>query len=193
MPSPNAPRSLCDAASASMYLIEGDHLRHLASKGPSPDPVATVEAIPINRDSVSGRALLERQHDPGTRHARRGRRISAQLRSWRGNTGIVPSLVMPLYREGAPFGTILLRRNEVRSFNDREIALLQTFGDQAAIAHRERAPVQRDQGSARAAARVRRSARRDQQLDRRHQPGVRQDPGELRASVRRRSTPESTS
>ena len=41
---------------------------------------------------------------------------------------------MPLFREGQPFGTILLRRQEVRPFTDREIALLQTFGDQAAIA-----------------------------------------------------------
>src|SRR5204862_725952 len=43
-------------------------------------------------------------------------------------------VVVPLYREGKPFGTILLRRQEVRPFNERELALLQTFGDQAAIA-----------------------------------------------------------
>ena len=43
-------------------------------------------------------------------------------------------LVTPLYREGQPFGTILLRRKEVRPFSEREIALLKTFGDQAAIA-----------------------------------------------------------
>jgi signal transduction histidine kinase len=43
-------------------------------------------------------------------------------------------IVLPLYREGQPVGTILLRRQDVRPFSDREIALLQTFGDQAAIA-----------------------------------------------------------
>jgi len=43
-------------------------------------------------------------------------------------------VVTPLYREGKPFGTILLRRKDVRPFVDQEIGLLRTFGDQAAIA-----------------------------------------------------------
>jgi signal transduction histidine kinase/HAMP domain-containing protein len=124
---------LCDASSASMYLTDGDTLRHLASKGPSPDPVTTIDTLPINRESVSGRALLERK--------------TIQVRDMLGEGGQYPLslelakryghrtvLVMPLYREGKPFGTILLRRNEVRTFTDREISLLQTFGDQAAIA-----------------------------------------------------------
>ena len=34
---------------------------------------------------------------------------------------------------GLPFGTFLLRRTEVRLFSAREVALLRTFGDQAAI------------------------------------------------------------
>jgi methyl-accepting chemotaxis protein len=52
---------LCDATAASMYLTDGTVLRHLASKGPSPDPVSSVEVLAINRDSISGRALLERR------------------------------------------------------------------------------------------------------------------------------------
>src|SRR5450755_1189012 len=124
---------LCDAATASIYLTDGDTLRHVASKGPSPDPVSHIDALPINPDSVSGRALLERK--------------TIQVRDMLGEGGEYPLglelakryghrtvLVMPLYREGQPFGTILLRRNEVRLFSDKELSLLQTFGDQAAIA-----------------------------------------------------------
>ncbi|HWM43046.1 MAG TPA: ATP-binding protein, partial [Burkholderiales bacterium] len=42
-------------------------------------------------------------------------------------------LAAPLLREGRPFGTMLLRRTEVRAFTDKEIALSKIFADQAAI------------------------------------------------------------
>ena len=43
-------------------------------------------------------------------------------------------LSVPLIREGQALGTILVRRTEVRPFEDKHIALLKTFADQAAIA-----------------------------------------------------------
>jgi len=124
---------LCDAAAASMYLTDGNVLRHLASKGPSPDPVGSVEALPINRDSISGRALLEgKTIQVGDMQAEGADYpLSHEIAQRLGHRTVV---VTPLYREGQPFGTILLRREEVRPFTDREIALLRTFGDQAAIA-----------------------------------------------------------
>ena len=124
---------LCDASSASMYLIDGNALKHLASKGPSPDPVNIVDTLPIDARSVSGRALLERKTIQVRDMLAEGSDypLSLDLAQRYGHRTV---LVMPLYREGRPFGTILLRRNEVRTFNDREISLLQTFGDQAAIA-----------------------------------------------------------
>ena len=43
-------------------------------------------------------------------------------------------LAVPLVREDRALGTIVLRRTEVRPFEDKHIALLKTFADQAVIA-----------------------------------------------------------
>src|SRR5262249_15295500 len=44
------------------------------------------------------------------------------------------TLATPLLREGVALGAILIRRMEVRPFSDAQIALLETFADQAVIA-----------------------------------------------------------
>src|SRR5204862_6532286 len=87
----------------------------------------------INRDTVSGRAILEQRSIEVEDMLAEGAEypLSYELAQRYGHRTVV---VVPLYREGKPFGTILLRRQEVRPFNERELALLQTFGDQAAIA-----------------------------------------------------------
>ena len=43
-------------------------------------------------------------------------------------------LATPLLRQGVPIGGIAIRRMEVQPFSDKQIALLQTFADQAVIA-----------------------------------------------------------
>ncbi len=124
---------LCDASSASVFLIEGDGLRHVASGGPTAIQAISLDLLPINRQSTSGRAIIDRATvRVADMHAEvaefpTGYEYAKRL----GHRSIV---VAPLFREGKPFGTILLRRTEVRPFNDREVALLRTFGDQAAIA-----------------------------------------------------------
>jgi len=124
---------LCDAAAASLYLTEGHALRHLSSKGPSAQPVNHVETLPIDGQTLSGRALLDRRTIQVADMLAEGAHfpLSYELAQGMGSRTIV---VVPLYREGHPFGTILLRRQEVRPFSEREIGLLATFGDQAAIA-----------------------------------------------------------
>ncbi|MEP7183415.1 MAG: GAF domain-containing protein [Betaproteobacteria bacterium] len=124
---------LCDASAASMYLTDGGMLRHLASKGPSADPVSNVDALPINRESVSGRALLDRKTIEVRDMEAEGSEypLSQEIARRFGHRTVI---VTPMFREGTAVGTILLRRQEVRPFSEREIALLATFGDQAAIA-----------------------------------------------------------
>jgi len=124
---------LCGAAAASIHLMDGEVLRHVASRGESAEEAAAVDVLPINRDSTSGRAVLERRtiHVPDILTEYAEYPVGAEISRRLGNRTL---LVSPLYREGQPFGTILLRRKEVRPFSAREIALLRTFGDQAAIA-----------------------------------------------------------
>ena len=54
----NAAR-LCDATDAVIHRIDGDVLRLVANYGPLPGRRAG--SVPINRDSIPGRAIIDRQ------------------------------------------------------------------------------------------------------------------------------------
>jgi signal transduction histidine kinase len=95
--------------------------------------VQNVDALPITRGSLSGRAVLEQRaiQVPDLLAESAEYPLSHDIAARLGHRTV---LVQPLFREGKPFGTILLRRKEVRPFSDQEAALLRTFGDQTAIA-----------------------------------------------------------
>ncbi len=111
--------------------------RHAATAGverPDAGPRAQRRTrLPISRDSLSGRAVLEQRtiQVPDLLAAGADYPLSHDIAERCGHRTV---LVTPLYREGKPFGTILLRRQDVRPFGDQEIALLRTFADQAVIA-----------------------------------------------------------
>ena len=121
----------CAAKDAVIFLPEADGLRVTAHHGPIPHAVGDLR--PYGRGTAVGRALVERraihvadlqaeeqEFPEGSRRAR--------------ELGHRTTLCVPLLRENAAIGVIQLRRAEVNPFSEKQIALLQTFADQAVIA-----------------------------------------------------------
>jgi PAS domain S-box-containing protein len=124
---------LCDAGNARIWRLEDNLLRLVASYGESSATMDGREGLPADRDTVTGRAACDRRtihvHDiaaEGSEYPVGSRLVKDE--GWR------TTLATPLLREGTPIGIILVRRMEVRPFYDQQIALLETFADQAAIA-----------------------------------------------------------
>ena len=124
---------LCDSVDAQIFRVEGDALRIAASYGELPKTTAG-EARPVNRGSVNGRAVVDRQtihlHDLAAESETEWPEGKAFQKRF-GHRTIVAT---PLLREGSPIGAITIRRTEVRPFSDEQIKLLATFADQAVIA-----------------------------------------------------------
>ena len=130
--SENATR-LCEAKDVSLALVEGDVLKVVASYGTMarwwPD-----EGIPTNRDSVTGRAFVDRQPVHVHDLAATSDEDFPLGKLYQRSGGHRTNLAIPLLREGLPIGVMAIRRMEVRPFTEQQIALLQTFADQAVIA-----------------------------------------------------------
>ena len=121
----------CEADDVTIFELDGQDLRAAAHWGMIPVEIGL--RFPCTRGSVAGRIVLERkpvhvidlqaeaeEFPEGSAMARRlGHRTIAGV---------------PLLREGVAVGTIQLRRTEVNPFTDKQIALLETFAAQAAIA-----------------------------------------------------------
>ena len=123
---------LCEASDATIQLREGDALRYAAHYG-GIYSMPRGSARPITRDWVAGLAVFEaRQLHIHDILAEKERFPEGSKRA--GEIGVRTILSTPLMREGAPIGTITIRRTEVRPFSDKQAALVQTFADQAAIA-----------------------------------------------------------
>jgi GAF domain-containing protein len=130
----NAVR-LCDANKGFIYRQEGDSYRVAASYGHSPEFLEIVQRLPIHRDrgSATGRAALERRvvhihdvlADPDYRWAENHRGQEEMHRT---------IVAVPMLRQEDVIGVIVIRRTRVQPFTDKQIELLSTFAEQAAIA-----------------------------------------------------------
>ena len=125
---------LCEAYDAVVLLKDGESLRVTAHHGRI--PVDLEERPPLSRKWTAGRAFLDQKpvHVHDLLSAEGGEFPDSQQRTARTGTGTRSILSVPLLREGRSIGTIVLRRTEVHAFCDKQIALLQTFADQAVIA-----------------------------------------------------------
>jgi signal transduction histidine kinase len=122
---------LCDTASSAIYVLEGEVMRRTAFHGPA--ELMGRETVPYTKGTLAGRAIVEGKpiHVHDIESAQAEYPMSWEFARQHGRRQTM--LAVPLLREGRPFGTMFLRRTEVRPFSERQIALAKVFADQAAI------------------------------------------------------------
>jgi len=123
---------ICEAQVVDVILSENNMLRVSAFVGEL-ERTAAGQLVPLNRETVMGRSICDKRpvHVNDLQNAPDEFALGRELAIKFGHRSI---LGVPLIREGQALGTILVRRTEVRPFEDKHIALLKTFADQAAIA-----------------------------------------------------------
>ena len=124
---------LCEADKATITRQRGNAFYRAESYGFSAEFMNYVKDIPIQpeRGSASGRALLEGRviHVADVKADPEYTWVEAQkLGDYR------TLLSVPMLRDGVPIGVLVLTRSEVRPFTEKQIELVSTFADQAAIA-----------------------------------------------------------
>jgi signal transduction histidine kinase/HAMP domain-containing protein len=120
---------LTDGARALIGQVEGDSFFWLASS----EGAVGARRYPVTRALASGRAILDRETTQEPDLAE----LVAEHPYLAGATQVDrvrTCLATPLLREGVAVGVLMVYRTEVRPFTEKQVALLQTFADQAVIA-----------------------------------------------------------
>ena len=124
---------LCEADMASIARQRGKNFHLVANYGYPPGYNQYIESLPMEpgRGSATGRVLLEGKpiHIIDVLADPEHMMVEARKRA-----GFRTLLAVPLLREGTPIGVLHVLRTTVRPFTEKQIALVETFADQAAIA-----------------------------------------------------------
>ena len=128
-----AAARLCEADQGTIARERNGMYLRVATYGFSDDFNELVRNLPVKpeRGTATGRALLEGKvvHIPDVRADPDYTFAEAQKLG-----GFRTILSVPMLREGTPIGVLALTRHEIRPFTDKQIELVATFADQAAIA-----------------------------------------------------------
>jgi signal transduction histidine kinase len=124
---------LCEADKATIARKTGGAFFAAESYGFSPEFLEYVRAFPMvpERGTIMGRALLEGKvvHVPDVTDDPEYTWAEAPKLG-----GFRTALGVPMLRDGVAIGVFALTRSEVRPFTEKQIELVSTFADQAAIA-----------------------------------------------------------
>ena len=122
---------LSGATKGHVRQLDGEFLRVVAHYGETPEEVALLQSRPgrVGVQTSTNRAFSERKAiQIADATAERGpSSIAAQH-------GARSLLSIPLLREGTAIGVIVIWRDIVEPFTERQVALVETFADQAVIA-----------------------------------------------------------
>jgi GAF domain-containing protein/DNA-binding response OmpR family regulator len=123
---------LCGADKAFILRFDGERLRPAAAFNASTELTKFMEQNPIRpgRHSAAARAALERR----TIHMTDVRADPEYTYGAKNVDPIRTVLTVPMLKGDELLGVILTYRLEVKPFTDKQIALVETFADQAAIA-----------------------------------------------------------
>ncbi|HEX7213514.1 MAG TPA: GAF domain-containing protein, partial [Methylomirabilota bacterium] len=123
---------LCESFDSAIWRRDGDRLLLVAHHGPI--PMGTVGEFTLSIEgTAAGRAILNARTEQ-VRDMQQEASEFPESSAHAHRMGYRTLLCVPLIREGTAIGAISLRRTEVHLFADRQVALLQTFADQAVIA-----------------------------------------------------------
>jgi GAF domain-containing protein len=129
----NSAIRLCGTARGMIFRYDGQSCRAVAVNNLPPEFLKLWERTPVraSRGTTVGRALLEcRAVQIADVRADPDYAFDEAQKMFAFRT----VLAVPMLREGIPKGVIALVKTEVEPFSDKQIALVETFADQAAIA-----------------------------------------------------------